>query len=415
MLITEETVVKAVDIASYVTLAGCVVGLLGNATCAWVMLNKRFRSMSSSVFLFWLVVADSAVLAVECLDDLSQRAWISPPLNVGEWSCRLTSFVGQTGRIAGSWLVVALAVEAARTSGGTSKSRGRALHVSMTVLLLSVAGAFPLLVITRVSHADQSVASFCTSKYAVFRRLYLHLVLSVGVEVIAPCLLIAVAMGKAVYVQLTSDKIAGDPLHNRHSANPSAQAVAASSSSTANGKWLDIRSGPMEAVKHKTSLTLQCVLAMCITMMVSLLPYAYVEVMSVSQGLKSPSPVEVSLSSDVSYAMSRAKSLPVSSSYHRERFLITLTRTLLLLNYAVKYFLLMAMDPRVRAATASLLACGKRDQSSSYRSSSNGHGGTSESRADNSWVTDPYDVTGKEVAYSIPADRSSNYDTGLFQ
>ena len=435
MQFTEYLVGQAVDSGSYVTVALCVAGLLGNIACARVMLEDRFRQLSSSVFLFCLAIVDSMVLVVEGLDDLAVRtSWFDSDNDViagnghgGQWRCRAVSFLGQASRIAGSWLVVALAIEAAtanptRAAAATAirgryrvvRTRSRALHVSMTVILLSVAGAFPLLVITKVS--DSAGVAYCSSKYAVFRRLYSHLVLSVGVDVVAPTLLIVLALGTSLTRHFRKDQNHNVRLERARLGVAGIAAAVAGVTTRSPDQW------SYRTTTSKRSLSLKSVIPISVAMLVSLLPYAYLESVAVSNRLRTPGPLDIALSPSSYFSPSHISAVPIAASSSsltaystgsstRERFLISVARTLLVVNYAAKFFILLAFDGQVRSATSSLMACGRRRATGS-RASRSGH---SAPRAETRWVTDSYDVTGKEVSYSIPVDRLANYDSGLMQ
>jgi len=301
-------------VTSYVSLTLCVVGVVGNLLAMRVLLQGAWRQVSSSVFLFWLAVADTVVLAGESLDDLAEQLpdYTAADLEHGgnEWRCRLATFVRRTGRLVSSWLVVALAVELALTYERPIRARavctrGRAFYVSMAVTLVGVAAAFPLVVITTAADG------VCSSKYAVFYALYRRVVLGVAADVAAPLILIVLCLGKCAITYARKDSLAAPP------------------------DVIDVNDNAMTS-PAKLSLPFNCVVLLAGVFAASTTPAAIIE------AVDSADTFNVHLA-------------PAGPYWQIARLL---ARCVLLANYSLKLYMLMLLYDRFRAAFGKISSCG---------------------------------------------------------
>ena len=392
----DDLLTNTIRITSYITLSLCALGVVGNLLALRITVKKTFRPISSSVFVFWLAVVDTAVLVYVSLDDLAVRL---PGLTADqvtngagvEWRCRASAFFYQMNRVASSWLVVALAVEMAITyerpeRALSVRTRSRALYVSMTIILLSIAAAFPLLVIT------SSVDGRCSSKYVVFHRIYSYLVLSVVIDVAVPILLIAAMLVKSVYVYLDKDTIVDRRINNiMNQMDVFASSVAGGYTNSNGG----LHGGGDPDVNHKRrpmkkTLSLGCVLGISLVMVITLTPNAYFEWSYVYAQVRSSAYVD--------------GNAPTTGS-SLWRALAAVARCALTANYALKFYILSLLSSRVRSATISLSTCGLLKK----------QGRAGEERAADIWVTDQYDSRGKATTYAMTTERAANYDSGLIR
>ena len=301
-------------VTSYVSLTLCGLGVVGNLLAMRVLLKSAWREVSSSVFLFWLAVADTVVLAGESLDDLAEQLpdYTAADLEHGgnEWRCRLATFVRRTGRLVSSWLVAALAVELALTYQRPERARavctrGRAFYVSMAVTLVGVAAAFPLVVIT--TGADGA----CSSKYVVFYSLYRRLVLGVAADVVAPIILIALCLGKCAVTYARKDSLASPP------------------------DVIDVNDNPTTTTA-KSSMPFNCVVLLSAVFVASTTPAAVIEA------------VDAVDTFNVHLA-------PTGPYWQIARLL---ARCMLLANYSLKLYALLLLYERFRSSFGSISTCG---------------------------------------------------------
>ena len=300
-------------VTSYVSLTLCGVGVCSNMLAMRVLLKGAWRAVSSSIFLFWLTIADTIVLVCESLDDLAEQL---PDYKVADlehgsnqWRCRIGTFVRRTGRLVSSWLVVALAAELALTYDRPERARavctrGRAFYVTMAVTLVGVAAAFPLVVITTA--AD----SACSSSYEVFYDLYRRLVLGVATDVAAPLLVIAICLGKCIVVFIRKDSLAAPP------------------------DVIDVNDN--QTLAAKTSMPFKCVVVLAAIFAVSTTPAAIIEA------------VDSAVTFDVN----------LTPSSHYWKIARLLARCLLLVNYSLKLFVFLLLYKQFRAAFGSISTCG---------------------------------------------------------
>ena len=87
-------------------------GTVGNCLAAAVLLGRRFRSISTSIFLLALAASDTIYLYFSnfTLIWLSQYLLLSPRL-YSDWSCQLIAYIFRSAADVSSWLVVAVTVE----------------------------------------------------------------------------------------------------------------------------------------------------------------------------------------------------------------------------------------------------------------------------------------------------------------
>ena len=181
-------------LASYISLAIAVFGIIGNLLCARVTRVSPMKQYSTSYLILGTVISDTVAITIESLDNLStflpDTSGDDIMYGANRWRCRITYFFLEMSRLISSWLVVAMSVELFLAKRGPDSLKGvynqrRAMYVTLAVYLTSFAACFPLLVIGNVSDDHK-----CTSKYPVFYDLYTALVLPVAVDYIVPVVFI---------------------------------------------------------------------------------------------------------------------------------------------------------------------------------------------------------------------------------
>ncbi|ELU18920.1 hypothetical protein CAPTEDRAFT_210401 [Capitella teleta] len=187
----EDTDHEYVRIASYISLTLAGLGILGNVLAVKVMKHHELREYSCTVFYAMLAISDSIVLIFEAMDDVAFHLpdYTGFELLYGSnaWRCRFGVFFYECSRVVSSWLVVALAAELCLVAfcpklRPAIYSNDRALYVAMAILLVSVAGCFPFLVISSKLEEDGR----CTSDYKTFFEVYQMFVLRCVAQAAVP-------------------------------------------------------------------------------------------------------------------------------------------------------------------------------------------------------------------------------------
>ena len=203
---TEQSLLldQVTKVTSCINIGLAALGLLGNAVCSRMMLTSPVKHISSSLFFFSVSLSDAVVVIFQLMTDIKRQMGSSNDILYGgnAWRCRFGSFSQESCRIASSWFLVAMMAELYLVTRRPVKAkiiyqRKRSCLVSIYIVLVAFAGTLPVLVITSADKAR------CTSSYSIFLQFYLSVIIRPCIVFICPFIILTFCLVK-VFKALTS-------------------------------------------------------------------------------------------------------------------------------------------------------------------------------------------------------------------
>ena len=181
-------------------------GLFGNALLAWVANLTGMSYLSTSLFITAMAITDSTILIFHMLEDFGNILPNTTAEDIlygySSWRCRISNFVYDWTSMLSSWCMVGITAELFLVQTFPHQrhllyNSRRALYVVSSMMLIGLAGCFPVSVITW--SVEPGV---CSSDYERFYYVYHNVVIQLFINGIVPVIIISLALGKCAIAHI---------------------------------------------------------------------------------------------------------------------------------------------------------------------------------------------------------------------
>ena len=182
------------------------IGLVSNFLMAWVCNLDEMATLSTSLFMTALALTDSTVLVFHILEDFGNVLPNTTAVDIlygdSDWRCRISNFVYDWTFMLSSWSTVGVIAELFLVQTFPQRrhllyNSRRALYVVSSMMLVALAGCFPVSVITWAVSPGE-----CSSDYVRFYDVYHNIVIQIIINGAVPVAIIALSMGKCAVANL---------------------------------------------------------------------------------------------------------------------------------------------------------------------------------------------------------------------
>ena len=176
------------------------IGLLGNMLMLWVCNLADMATLSTNLFMTGLALTDSTTLIFHLLDDIGHLAPNISSADIlygnSDWRCRISNFVYDWTFMLSSWCTVGVIAELFLVQTFPQRrhllyNNRRAMYVMSSMMLVAIAGCFPVSVITLTVSPGQ-----CSSNYVRFYNVYHNIVIQIIINGAVPVTIIVLSLGK---------------------------------------------------------------------------------------------------------------------------------------------------------------------------------------------------------------------------